>query len=132
MRPHTSTLEVQVLSKLVPGWKLKEATDLGSLVIPRRGFQGHFLPGRDVPSGDSAAGGGAIRPVLLTGSSSASMREMVTDSVTMLRAIGQHLVATCPRHERQPDPERPRLRRHSAEPDCRVLQATLELGPSTR
>jgi hypothetical protein len=63
VRSHTLTLEVTTISDQLPGWKLKEATDLGSLVTPRRGFQGHFLPGRDVPSG--AAGGGAIRRVLL-------------------------------------------------------------------
>ena len=44
MLPHTSTLEVGVFTKMVPGWTLKEGFDLGSLVIPRRGYQGHFLP----------------------------------------------------------------------------------------
>jgi hypothetical protein len=50
----------------------------------------------------------------------------------MLRAIGQHLVSTCPRHERQPDPAWPWLRRPSAAPcaACRELQATLGLEPS--
>jgi hypothetical protein len=56
----------------------------------------------------------------------------MTDLAAMLRAIGQHLVSTCPRHERQPDPARPWLRQPSAGPcaACRDLQAALGLEPS--
>jgi hypothetical protein len=44
---------------------------------------------------------------------------------SLLRAVGQHLVATCPRHERPPDPERPWLPRQSSAPCsvCRDLPA---------
>jgi hypothetical protein len=57
---------------------------------------------------------------------------MTSDLSEMLRAIGRHLVATCPRHVRQADPERSWLRRPSAEPcaACRDLQAALGLEPS--
>jgi hypothetical protein len=57
---------------------------------------------------------------------------MKPDLTQMLQAIGRHLVATCPRHERQPDRERPWLRRPSAEPcsACRDLHAALGLEPS--
>jgi hypothetical protein len=44
MLPHTSTLEVGPISNVVLGWNPKEWFDPGSLVIPRRGYQGHFLP----------------------------------------------------------------------------------------
>jgi hypothetical protein len=44
MLPRSSTLEVDTISNVVPGWGQKEKFYLGSLELPRRGFQGHFLP----------------------------------------------------------------------------------------
>ena len=46
----------------------------------------------------------------------------------MLRAIGQLLVATCPRHDARPDPERPWLRRTNTEQACHKERTGTVLG----
>ena len=61
----------------------------------------------------------------------AGRARMMPALTEMLLTIGWHLVATCPRHKRQPDPERPWLRRQSSDPCSvwRALQAALGLEP---
>jgi hypothetical protein len=46
----------------------------------------------------------------------------------MLRAIGQLLVATYPRHDARPDPERPWLRRANTEQACHKERTGTVLG----